>query len=209
LTIPGWGQLFGAKWVTDAVVALGAVVVAFCLPVSRERGEFLLDWRAAEEVPWGILLLFGGGFALAAGFESSGLSRWLGSSLTGLQGVPPVVAIALVCLLLTFLTEVTSNTATTTTMLPILAAAAVATGLHPWLLMLPAAICASCAFMLPIATPPNAIVFGSGRVTIARMARVGLWLNLIGVVVITLVLRLLGLPALGVGFPPAPPVWAQ
>jgi sodium-dependent dicarboxylate transporter 2/3/5 len=210
VTVPGWGELFGgAKWVTDAVVALGAVVLAFCLPVSVRRREFLLDWRAAEEVPWGILILFGGGFALAAGFESSGLSRWLGTSLTGLQGVPPIVAIAAVCLLLTFLTEVTSNTATTTTMLPILAAAAVASGMHPYLLMMPAAISASCAFMLPIATPPNAIVFGSGRVSIARMARVGLWLNLLGVVVVTLVLRLIGLPALGVGAPPVPPLWAH
>jgi len=187
------------------------VIVACFLPVSRENGrrEFLLDWRAAEEVPWGILILFGGGFAIASGFETTGLAQWLGGSLSALGGMPPLVAIAIVCLALTFLTEVTSNTAITATALPILAPAAVAAGLHPWLLMIPAAVSASCAFMLPIGTPPNAIIFGSGRISIALMARVGFWLNLIGVVVLSLVVRFIALPLLGVPSPPVAPPWAH
>ena len=147
--------------------------------------------------PWGILILFGGGFALAAGFKETGLALWLGGHLGGLSAVPPVLLVAMTCLAVTFLTEVTSNTATATMLMPVLAATAVGAGIHPLLLMLPAALSASCAFMLPVATPPNAIVFGSGWVDVPTMARVGLWMNLFGVVIITAAVYFLARPVFG------------
>ena len=125
-------------------------------------------------LPWNIVLLFGGGFALAHGFQVTGLARFIGGGFSGLGSVPPIVLILVICLSITFLTELTSNTATTEMVLPIFAAVAVSTGLHPLLLMIPATLSASCAFMMPVATPPNAVVFGSDRVKISEMARVGL-----------------------------------
>jgi sodium-dependent dicarboxylate transporter 2/3/5 len=138
-----------------------------------------------KKVPWGILLLFGGGFALADGFGTTGLDQWIGSHLAGLTALPTVAMIVIICLAITFLTELTSNTATTTMILPILGAAAVAANYHPLLLMVPATMSASFAFMLPVATPPNAIVYGSGWVSIARMSRAGIWLNFLGAVLVT------------------------
>jgi sodium-dependent dicarboxylate transporter 2/3/5 len=143
-------------------------------------------------LPWNIVLLFGGGFALAHGFQTTGLAVLVGDQFAGLASVPPIVLVACVCLGLTFLTELTSNTATTEMILPILASVAVAAGLHPLMLMVPATLSASCAFMMPVATPPNAIVFGSNRIRIPEMARIGIVLNLIGVVVITGLFMLLG-----------------
>lgn len=181
----GWSGLFDIPWANDASVALLAVVVMFLVP--NGSGEKLLDWNTASKIPWGILILFGAGIAIAKAFGNSGISAAIGAGLSGLQHLPILVMIGLICLTVTFLTEVTSNTATTALLMPILAATAVSTGLDPRLLMVPAAMTASCAFMLPVATGPNAVVFSSDRVLIREMAREGLILNLIGVVVVTLV----------------------
>jgi len=160
--------------------------------------KYLLDWEAAQQMPWGILLLFGGGFSLAKGFEVSGLSQWIGESIQGFSSLPVIMMIVLICLMITFLTEVTSNTATATMILPVLAAMAVAVKISPFLLMLPATISASCAFMTPVATPPNAIVFGSGQVPIRTMAKTGLVLNLIGVALVTLLVYFFAAVAFGI-----------
>jgi len=205
LTIPGWTNLMGLeKYVHDATVAMAMGILCFALPVEPRKGTFLLDWEHGKRAPWGILLLFGGGFAIAAGFEESGLTEWVGLKLRVLHGVPVPVIIAAVALTMTFLTEVTSNTATTTMMLPILAATAHVLRIHPMLLMIPATISASCAFMLPIGTPPNAIVFASGKVSLMQMGRVGFLLNLIGVGIITAFVYLWLAPSLGISTTEAP-----
>ncbi len=207
LTLPGWSQLlpFGG-YIHDATVAMAMGLLLFFLPgkttdegeekVGRQR---LLTWDYFERsTSWGILLLFGGGFALAHGFAESGLAVWLAGKLQLLAGMPKVLLILSICLFITFLTELTSNTATATIILPVLAALAVAIEVHPLLLMVPATISASCAFMLPVATPPNAIVFGSGFVTIPKMARAGLWLNLLGALLLTVLAWLLLGPAFSI-----------
>jgi sodium-dependent dicarboxylate transporter 2/3/5 len=178
--------------VDDSTVSMAAALLLFLLPVDRKHGIFTLEWDSVQRIPWGVLVLFGGGFALAAGLQESGFAQWAGLKLSVLSGVPPLVMVAAICLLVTFLTEVTSNTAVTTMMMPIMAFTAIAMKVHPILLMLPAAISASCAFMLPAGTPPNAIVFGSGLIRLPQMARTGLWFNFIGVVVVTLFVYFLG-----------------
>lgn len=199
LTIPGWSNTLGiADKVSDATVAMIAGSALFVIPADFRRGEFLLDWANAVRVPWGVLLLFGGGIAMSAGFKATGLSAWLGERLTTLGHWPALAMIAAVCLLVTFLTEVTSNTATATIFMPIMAATAQAVALHPFLLMIPAAISASCAFMLPVATPPNAIVFASGYVSVPQMAKAGLMLNFIGVVLVTAIVYFIAVPVFGI-----------
>lgn len=185
----GWSRLIGASGTGDATVALAAVVAMFLLPDGE--GASLLDWDTARKIPWGLLLLFGGGIAIARAFGESGLSAALGHALSGLATWPLFWMLLVLCLCVTFLTEVTSNTATTSLLMPILAAAAAAAKVDPRLLMIPAAISASCAFMLPVATAPNAIVFGTERFPTRRMATEGLVLNLIGAVVVTLLCFLL------------------
>ncbi|MCB9778520.1 MAG: SLC13/DASS family transporter [Alphaproteobacteria bacterium] len=183
----GWSEWLDVPEAGDATVAFAALVLLFTLPSgdpSRVRegrvlSARLLHWDEAREVPWGLLLLFGGGIAIAKAFETSGLGAALGSALAGLVDLPMLALMLVICLAVTFVTEVTSNTATTTLLMPVLAATAVATGTEPALLMAPAAISASCAFMLPVATAPNAIVFGTDRVPIGEMARRGLVLNLL------------------------------
>jgi sodium-dependent dicarboxylate transporter 2/3/5 len=198
-TIPGWSNLLGiSNLVTDATVAIAAALVLFILPVDLKRGEFALDWEWASRIPWGVLILFGGGFALAASFRETGLDLWVGGGLKAAAGLPPWVLILLVCLVMTFLTEMTSNTATASMAMPILGSTAAASGMNPLFLMIPAALSASCAFMLPVATPPNAIVFGSGKVTIPQMARAGLGLNLMGAVLIVIVTYLIAVPVFGI-----------
>lgn len=179
----GWSGLLGTSGVGDSTVALLMVVVMFLVPDGK--GGKLLDWETASEIPWGILLLFAGGIAIANAFSSSGLSIQLGQVLSSVSILPKFIVIAGVCTVVTFLTEVTSNTATTSLMMPILAAAALQAKLDPALLMIPATISASCAFMLPVATAPNAIAYSTGEFPISRMVGFGLILNLIGVVVIT------------------------
>jgi len=181
----GWSTWLDLPAANDASVALISVVIMFLVP--NGKGDRLLDWESAGQIPWGMLILFGGGIALAKAFVVSGLSTALGDLLSGIAGWPIVFVIAVICLTITFLTEMTSNTATTALMMPILAAAALAAGIEPELLMVPAAMSASCAFMLPVATAPNTIMFSTGRFPIKVMAREGLVLNLFGAVVVTAV----------------------
>lgn len=192
----GWSGLlstfigFDPRMISDATVALAAVLVLFIMPSGRGgdgSGEALLDWETAVKIPWGILLLFAGGLAISRGFTVTGLGAAMGNALAGLQHLPPIVMIAGICLAVTFLTEVTSNTATATLLMPVLAAAAVAAEVDPAVLMVPAAISASCAFMLPVATPPNAVVYGTGRFALREMAREGLALNFICAAAITII----------------------
>ena len=185
----GWNTWLDVPGANDASVALLAVVVMFLVPDGK--GAKLLDWETAAKIPWGILILFGGGIALAKAFVASGLSGALGEFLSGIAGWPTVLMIAVICLTITFLTEMTSNTATTALMMPILAAAALAADIDPALLMVPAAMSASCAFMLPVATAPNTIMFSTGRFSTQVMVREGVILNLLGVAVVTGVCSLL------------------
>lgn len=203
---------FEAGYVHDSTVAMVMVVVMFFIPGGRDsQGQlrFLMDWQTAGRLPWALLLLFGGGFAIASGFKSTGLSVYFGSQFTEFAvGVHPFLLVITICLLLTFLTEFTSNMATTQIFLPILGPAAISLGIDPRLLMLPATVSTSCAFMLPIATPPNAIVFGSGRIRIAEMVRFGILLNLLGVILITAVTFLILVPVFGID-PQVLPDWAK
>ena len=179
------GDLHPLVGLSDPVIAMVAALVLFVVPVDVKRRVFVINWETAVKLPWGILLLFGGGLSLAAAIRVNGVGEYIGHQLGILAGIPTVLLVMAVIALVIFLTELTSNTATTATFIPILAALAVVFDLHPFMLIVPAAIAASCAFMLPVATPPNAIVFGSGQVTIHQMIRAGLWLNLIGVALIT------------------------
>lgn len=181
----GWSGLLDLPQANDASVALLAVVALFLTP--NGRGEKLLDWETAVRIPWGILILFSGGICIASAFVSSGISQIIGESLAALSGLPTLVLLGAICLSVTFLTEITSNTATTALLMPVLAAAALGANVDPRLLMVPAAMSASCAFMLPVATGPNAVIFASGHVSIKDMAREGLALNFIGAVVLTAV----------------------
>ena len=195
LAIPGWSGFFARpELLHDATVAMAMGLLLLLLPLNFGKGMelqgkreyFVLDWDTVQKkVPWGILLLFGGGFALAAGFGKTGLDQWIGQQLTGVAALPLVGVILVVCLAITFLTELTSNTATTTMILPIIGATAVAASYHPLMLMIPATLSASFAFMLPVATPPNAIVYSSGWVTIPKMSRAGVVLNFLGAILVT------------------------
>lgn len=188
--LASWGAFAEAfPWITrinDAAIAIIAALLLFALPVEPRRGVFVMDWKTAESLPWGVLLLFGGGLTLASAVRQTGLDSWIGAQVGALGFLPGVLLVASTVAIVIFLTELTSNTATAATFLPILAGAAVGLELAPAALVVPAAIAASCAFMMPVATPPNAIVFGSGRLRIASMVRAGLILNLIGVALITL-----------------------
>ncbi|QCS42180.1 DASS family sodium-coupled anion symporter [Natrinema versiforme] len=173
----------------DTIVAIGGALVLFTLPTTTAEGDhtFLLDWTNAVDIPWGVILLFGGGLSIANAFGETGLAAWIGEGLGLLEGVSMIAILFAVVLMTIFLTEVTSNTATTAMLMPILAGVAVGIGVHPFGLMIAGATAASFAFMLPVATPPNAIVFGSGYITLPQMAKVGVGLNVIGIVLITLV----------------------
>ncbi len=176
----------------DTTVAVAAALALFLLPSGMPKGGRLLTWDDLQDLPWGVLLLFGGGLTLAAAIDSSGLAAWLASTMSGLQSWPVILTVAVVTVGMIFLTEITSNTASAATFLPFAAAVAVSLGLAPPALAVPLAIAASCAFMLPVATPPNAIIFASGRITIAQMARAGLWLNIIASAVILAAYPLIG-----------------
>ncbi len=164
--------------INDTVIAIAAALTMFIVPSKEKNGKPLLSWEEAERLPWGVIILFGGGLSLAAAFQSSSLAQWLGLQLTGLAQLPTVIIILIVALFVNFLTEVTSNVATASIMLPVLASLAEAIGIHPFLLMIPATMAASCAFMLPIATGPNAIVFSSGELKMNDMVKAGVWLNI-------------------------------
>ncbi len=205
LTALGWifrkqlGFLFpDPKMVTDAAIAMTGALVLFLIPISLKKNQFVMDWHWAAKMPWGVLILFGGGLSLAGGFKSSGLAEWLGNQVGLLENAPILVLVVAVTTLIIFLTELTSNTATSAMVMPILSAVAIGLGQSPLLLIVPAAVAASCAFMLPVATPPNAIVFGSGYVTIPQMAKSGFGLNIIGIVLVVAITYLLVFPVFDV-----------
>lgn len=178
------GQIITIPGINDTMIAIVAALMLFLIP-SKNKGGCLLGWDIARDVPWGILLLFGGGLAIAAGFGSSGLAQWIGAQMSVLEGVNFLLVILLATGMVLFLTEITSNTATATMILPVLASLALALNIHPFVLMVPAAMAANCAFMLPVGTPPNAIIFATGKITIIEMVRNGFWLNIIAMLLIT------------------------
>lgn len=186
---PQLNALPGLARLDDTLIALTAALALFVIPVDWRRRVFALDWDTAVKLPWGILLLFGGGLSLAAAIGANGVDAWLASGFAGLGGVAPIWVLLAVASLVIFVTELSSNTATANTFIPVLSAAAIGLGIEPMPVLMAAALAASCAFMLPVATPPNAIVFASGRVTIARMATTGFGLNLIAIAAIVAVTR--------------------
>lgn len=177
--------------INDTVIAIAAATTLFIIPTKQDKSKPILTWDEAERLPWGVIILFGGGLSLAAAFESSGLAEWLGNQLTSVAGLPTFVIILIIAISVNFLTEVTSNVATASIMMPVLASLADAIGIHPYLLMVPATMAASCAFMLPIATGPNAIAFSVGELQIKDMIRAGVWLNVISSLLISLLVYLL------------------
>ena len=184
------------SFITDSTIAMMATIVLFLTPAGN--GERLLNWVWASRLPWNVLLLFGGGFSLAAGFERNGLSAWVGDQLHVFAQLPLPLFIVIVVVLIVTLTEFASNTASTAMSIPILAATATSMGLSPLVLAIPATVAASCAFMLPAATPPNAIVFGTGYFTVPQMVKAGIGVNLIGVILVSLLTLLLARPLFGV-----------
>ena len=187
MSMKGWSNIFeNPKFLNDGTVAISIAVLLFLIPSKNGNSNFIMDWKTAESIPWEIILLFGGGFALASGFKESGLSQWFGDQLIWLKDVHPFIIILSVSLLITFLTELTSNVATVETFLPVLAGLAMSIEVNPLLFMLPATISASLAFMLPSATAPNAIIFGTKRLKVIDMSRSGLALNFIGIMIVTL-----------------------
>ena len=170
--------------ITDTSIALLAATVLFVVPASRERGEFAIEWDSAKKVPWGVLLLFGGGLALAGAFKSTGLAAAIGTMVSDLQALEISLIVLVTIMVIIFLTEITSNTATTATFLPILGAVAVGLGVSPMVLAIPAALAASMAFMMPVATPPNAIVFSYDGLHIGDMMKAGIWLNLLTITLV-------------------------
>ncbi|GGI41655.1 SLC13 family permease [Mammaliicoccus stepanovicii] len=183
-------QLPFTELVKDGTISMFIAVILFIIPAKRKFGR-ILDWSIAKDLPWGILLLFGGGLAVASAITESGLDKWMGKQISGLEGMNVIIIISIVALFVLFLTEITSNTATATMILPILATIAVGIHVHPLALMIPAAMAANCAFMLPVGTPPNAIVFATDKITIREMATSGFWLNLISCVVIVVFVLLM------------------
>jgi sodium-dependent dicarboxylate transporter 2/3/5 len=170
--------------IDDTIIAMVAAVILFLIPSKKDKGQLLLTWKEAERLPWGILLLFGGGLAIAGGFESTGLASWIGNQITIFQGVTLLVLLIIIVTMVNFLTEITSNLATTAMLLPVLVPVAAVLNESPYVLMVGATLAASCAFMLPVATPPNAVVFGSGYLRIPDMIRKGFVMNIFSIVII-------------------------
>ncbi|MEJ2196316.1 MAG: SLC13 family permease [Ignavibacteriaceae bacterium] len=203
--IPGWSDFFiQPDFINDGTVAIAMAFILFLIP-SRNKTTTLLNKDVFVDIPWSVVLLFGGGFALAKGFTSSGLSLYIGNQLSGLSSLPHLLMIIVIATSISFLTELTSNTATTQMILPILASVSIAIGLHPMLLMLTATLSASMAFMLPVATPPNTIIFASGRIKIYEMAKTGILLNILGIIVVSTIVYSLGILIFDLG---TMPPWA-
>ena len=193
VTIPGWAQLFKTpEYINDGTVAMVMSIILFLVPAGKDRKQRIMNWETAQKIPWNIVLLFGGGFALALGFQSSGLAVWFGEQLLWAKNVNPYLILAAVVALMSFLTELTSNVASTQMLLPIFASLAISSGNNPLFFMIPATLASSLAFMLPTATPPNAIIFGTNRIRIATMVRTGFILNMMGILVVTIITWLLG-----------------
>jgi sodium-dependent dicarboxylate transporter 2/3/5 len=189
----GWSEWFDEpKFITDGTVSIAMALVLFAIPSRSEQGGMVLDWETAKRIPWHIILLLGGGFALARGIDQSGLSAWLGGQLEGFGALPVWLFLLLMCAGICCLSEFTSNTATTQLILPILIAMSIRLQIHPLLLMIPATVACSWGFMMPVGTPPNAIVFGTGRFRIVEMARVGILVNVMAVVLTVLVMMTWG-----------------
>ena len=206
IIIYGWASRLGIDHlVHDSTIAIIAAIFMFLTPSGYKSGsgkeniKKLLDWKAASQVPWGVSLIVGGGYALAGGFTKTGLADWMGTKLSLVADFPVFLLIISIFIILSFLTEITSNTATTNIFLPILASMAIASQIHPYLIMIPGTIACSCAFMLPSGTGPNTVIFGSGMVSIPQMARCGVGLNLIGVVIVTLMIYLIGFSVFQLG----------
>ena len=172
--------------IDDTIIALSMGLLLFLIPSSK-KGEVILTWKEAVKMPWGVIILFGGGMALAAGFKDSGLAEWIGNQFELLEVLPAFLLILILIAAVNFLTEITSNLATTAMLLPILAPMALSIDVHPYILLVSATVAASCAFMLPVATPPNAIVFGSGYLKISDMIKTGIWMNIISIIILTFV----------------------
>jgi sodium-dependent dicarboxylate transporter 2/3/5 len=191
-SIPGWSAIFGnPKYINDGTTAILISLLLFIFPAKNKKNQRIMNWKMANRLPWGIVLLFGGGFALAKGFETSGLALWFGEQLSWGNQIPSIVFVLAIVAMMSFLTELTSNVASTQMLLPAFAAIAVSTGDNPLLFMIPATIASSLAFMLPTATPSNAIIFGSDRIKIENMIRAGFRLNMVGIIIITLMTYLL------------------
>ncbi|NHF61117.1 SLC13/DASS family transporter [Flavobacteriaceae bacterium TP-CH-4] len=206
VTIPGWGSLLGVEaYIHDSTVALFGAIALFI--TSDGKGNRLMTWDATKEVPWGVAMFLGGGLALGAAFNNSGLAKWIGNSFTSLASLPDFIIILLIVGLIIFITEVNSNTATATIFLPILAAMAVAGSIHPLLVMIPATFACSFAFMLPSGTGTNTVIFASDQITIAEMAKTGFWLNLLFIFLLPLLLYFVILPLLGIDA--EIPAWAN
>lgn len=169
----------------NTTIAIGGAILMFLIPAGNGKREFLLDWETTVKLPWGVLLLFGGGLSLAGAIKSTGLAIWIGSGLAGIAAAPLLLLMLAIVTLVIFLTEITSNTATTAALVPVMAAVAVTTGIDPIFFAAPIAMAASCAFMLPVATGPNAVIFSTGHVSIPQMAKGGLVLNIFGTFVVT------------------------
>ena len=206
ITQPFLVQIF--PLITDTGIALLGGLALFMTPVNIRRGEFLMNWETAKKAPWDVFLLFGGGLSLASAIEAHGVASWLGTMFDGAGAIPIILLVAAICALILMLTELTSNTATAATFLPVIAAVAITIGENPLLLLIPAAMAANCAFMLPVGTPPNAIVFGSGRISLPQMAKAGWWLNVSFVVLIVAMVYVLGPIIFGIEHG-VPPDWAQ
>jgi sodium-dependent dicarboxylate transporter 2/3/5 len=191
--------------VDDSTVAMMAALLLFMIPADKESR--LLEWKSAAEIPWGVLLIVGGGYAIAAGFASTGLADWLGQRLTFIVDLPFLVVLVSIIAFITIFTEFNSNTATANIMLPILASVGVAANTNPLILMIPATIAASLAFMMPAGTGPNSIVFGSNKLTVKDMMKCGIWLNLISLFLLTLILYTIVMPWLDLET--TLPVWAK
>jgi sodium-dependent dicarboxylate transporter 2/3/5 len=196
LTIPGWSTRLGLQ-VHDGTVAIAAALLLFLIPVDLKSAQFTLDWAWAVRIPWEVLLLFGGGFALANAFRHTGLGAWLATDLGVLAALPLGLMMLVLCVVVIFASEIASNTALASLLLPMLAATATAMNIHPYLLMLPATLAASCGFMLPVATPPNAVAFASGYVTVPQMVRAGLVMDLLGALLVTVAVAGLARPVFG------------
>jgi sodium-dependent dicarboxylate transporter 2/3/5 len=195
---PVLASRFPGLQLSDTSIAMAGALLLFLIPSGLGKGEFLLTWEYAERLPWGVLLLFGGGLSLAAAVQDTGLAEWIGGQLSGLGGWPAAALVLAVTVLIIFLTELTSNLATSATFLPVVAALAVSLHHDPLELAVPAVLAASFAFMMPVATPPNAIIFGSGHISMPQMVRAGIYLNLIGIGAILAVVYLLIGPVFGV-----------
>lgn len=212
--IPGWSSLLHIEnYVHDSTVAIFSSLLMFLIPsgIKNENGKTspsrLLDWKSAERIPWGVVWIVAGGYAIAMSFKETGLAAWIGHEISLVALLPTFLVILIIVFSLTFLTEINSNTATANIFLPILATMAVASSIHPYLLMIPGTIACSCAFMLPSGTGTNAVIFGSDKVTIPEMARTGFLLNFISIIIVTLIMYLVAVPIFGISH--GIPVWAR